>query len=101
MSYNSYMSDKSDEKHERNRKLQERLIRFAQKVIRLCKKLPRSSINQRLIPQLVASSNSMSANYAEACAAGSKADFLNKLRIVFKETNETRSHLRVIYTAFL
>lgn len=93
------MSDKSDERFERNRKLQERLIRFAQSVVKLCRKLPRSSINQRLVPQVVASANSMSANYAEACAAGSKADFLNKLRIVFKETNETRSHLRVIYTA--
>ncbi|MBI4099420.1 four helix bundle protein, partial [Candidatus Microgenomates bacterium] len=63
------------------------------------KKLPRTMINQRLVPQLVASANSVSANYAEACAAGTKADFLNKLRIVFKEANETRSHLRVLYTA--
>lgn len=93
------MGDTSDKKHERNRKLQERLIRFAQRVVQLCKKLPRTPINQRLVPQVVASANSMSANYAEACAAGSKADFLNKIRIVFKETNETRSHLRVIYTA--
>lgn len=102
MSYNSNMSDmsdKSDNKHERNRRLQERLIRFAQSVVSFCQKLPKTPVNQRLVPQLAASANSTSANYAETCAAGSKADFLNKLRIVLKEACESRSHLRVIYTA--
>jgi four helix bundle protein len=36
------------------------------------------------------------ANYAEARAAESRADFVHKLRIVLKELNETKSWLQQI-----
>jgi four helix bundle protein len=42
------------------------------------------------------SSLSTPANYAEARAAESRADFIHKLRIVLKELNETRSWLQQI-----
>lgn len=83
----------------KNNLLQERLIKFSQKIILLCRKLPKDSVNQRLIPQIVASSGSMAANYGEACEAESGADFIHKIRIVKKESKETRIHLRLIYTA--
>ncbi|MCL4398027.1 four helix bundle protein [Patescibacteria group bacterium] len=87
------------DKIQRNARLLERLIKFSQKVISLCRKLPRTSVNQRLVPQVAASSDSMPANYAEACAAESNADFVHKIRIVMKEANETRVHLRLLYVA--
>ena len=85
--------------NERNNLLLERLVRFSQKVILLCQKLPEHLVNKRLIPQTVASSDSMASNYAEACEAESALDFIHKIRIVKKESRETRVHLRLLYTA--
>ena len=39
---------------------------------------------------------SAAANYAEARAAESRADFIHKLRIVLKELNESKSRLEQI-----
>lgn len=46
--------------------LEERTTKFAKAVIGLCKKLPRSPINDRLIAQVVGSAGSVGANYREA-----------------------------------
>ena len=83
---------------ERNAKLLERLIQFAQKTSVLCQKLPRTAVNQRIIDQVVGSSDSMAANYAEACEAESADDFIHKIGIVRKEARETRVHLRILYS---
>ncbi len=85
--------------NERNSLLLERLIRFAQKVIQLCQSLPENLINRRLVPQVVASSDSMASNYAEACEAESGPDFVHKIRVVKKESRETCVHLRILYAA--
>ncbi len=74
-------------------------ISFAQKTSILCQKLPETSVNKRLIPQVVGSSDSIAANYAEACEAESASDFIHKIGIVRKEARETRVHLRIIYSA--
>ncbi len=80
-------------------KLEERLARFAEKVIDLCRKLPKDTINQRLIPQVVSSSGSSLANYGEACEAESKKDFQHKIGIVKKELRESKSWLRLVARA--
>lgn len=87
------------DKNQRNAILLERLIKFSQKIILLCNRLPKTLVNQRLIPQVVASSGSMAANYAEGCEAESGADFAHKIRISKKESRETRVHLRFLYCA--
>lgn len=84
---------------ERNNLLLERLVKFAQRVIGLCQKFPDNLINKRLVPQVIASTDSMAANYAEACEAESALDFIHKVRIVKKESRETRVHLRMLYAA--
>ncbi len=76
--------------------LEERLAHFAKKVIDLCKKLPKNSINQRFIPQAASSSGSAGANYCEACEAESKRDFQHKIGIVKKELRESKHWLRLI-----
>ena len=55
--------------------LEERTAKFAESVIDLMRKIPNDLVNQRLIPQLVASGGSLGANYCEANEAESKKDF--------------------------
>lgn len=46
--------------------------------------------------QIVRSATSVGANYRSACRAKSKADFINKLKIVEEETDETHFWLEVL-----
>jgi len=79
--------------------LEERTAVFAEDIIDLMKKLPRNSINQRLIPQLVGSGGSMGANYCEANEAESKRDFQHKIGICKKETKESKHWIRLLAKA--
>lgn len=69
--------------------LEERTTEFARKVIRLCKRLPRDPINDRLIGQVTGSSGSIGANYREANDALGKKDFIHSLKIARREAKET------------
>jgi four helix bundle protein len=86
-----------DVKHEYD--LEERLCLFTESVIDLVKKLPNNSVNKRMIPQVVSSSGSSSANYGEACEAESKKDFKHKICIVNKELRESKNWLRFLARA--
>jgi len=55
----------------------------------MCQSLPKSTINNRLIDQLIRSAGSVGANYREANDAISKKDFVHRLRIARKEAKET------------
>lgn len=79
-----------------NYDLEERLAKFAERVIDLVKRIPNNNINQRLISQIVGFSGSSGANYCEACEAESKKDFKHKIGIVKKELRETKHWLRLI-----
>lgn len=79
--------------------LEERTAVFGENIIDLMKKIPKDLINQRLIPQLVASGGSLGANYCEANEAESKKDFQHKIGICKKETKETKHWLRLLARA--
>ena len=79
--------------------LEERTTRFAKAVIRLCKKLPKNSVNFELISQLVRSAGSVGANYREANDALSKRDFLFRLKITRKEAKESHHWLDLVLEA--
>lgn len=79
--------------------LEKRSTDFAKQVIHLCKILPRNSMNDRLIGQIVGSSGSMGANYREANDALGKKDFQNRVKISRKETKETLHWLELIEEA--
>ncbi len=79
--------------------LEERTAIFGENVIDLMKKIPKDLINQRLIPQLIASGGSLGANYCEANEAESKKDFQHKIGICKKETKETKHWLRLLARA--
>jgi len=78
------------------RDLQERLFKFAVDVIGATKELPYTTEYKLIIYQLVKSSSSVGANYEEAQAAVSKADFSNKVGIALKEIRESNYWIRII-----
>jgi len=71
------------------KELQKRLKSLAVKTGKLCIKLPFTPANKVYIDQIIRSSTSSAANYRSACRAKSKADFVNKLKIVEEELDET------------
>jgi len=79
--------------------LEERTTEFAKRVIRLCRSLPKDSINNRLTGQITGSAGSVGANYREANDALGKKDFLHRLKISRKEAKETMHWLEIIEEA--
>ena len=77
--------------------LEDRIVRFAARCIKVCAALPKSAVgSMSLADQLFRSSTSIAANYAEACEAESARDFVHKLKIAMKELSETRMWLKLI-----
>jgi four helix bundle protein len=76
--------------------LEERLIEFALRVVKLSANLPKTSAGKHIAGQVLRSGTSPAPNCGEARGAESHADFVHKLRIVLKELNETSIWLRVI-----
>src|SRR6266480_1129625 len=76
--------------------LEERLIDFAFRIIKLSAGLPKTPAGKHIAGQIMRSGTSPAPNYGEARGAESHADFVHKLRIVLKEPNETLIWLRVI-----
>jgi len=79
--------------------LEERTAKFAESVIELMKKLPKDSINVKMIEQCVGSAGSIGANYCEANEAESKKDFQHKIGICKKEMKETKHWIRLLAKA--
>ena len=76
--------------------LEERLIDFAVRIIKLSNRLPKTPAGKHISGQTLRCGTSPAPNYGEARGAESRADFIHKLRIVFKELNETSIWLRII-----
>lgn len=62
---------------------------YALRVIRVVQSLPCEQIADVLGGQLLRSGTSVGANYRAACRAKSAADFINKLKIVEEECDES------------
>ncbi|RZS98485.1 four helix bundle protein [Cecembia calidifontis] len=76
--------------------LLESTFNFGVRCLKLLRNLPKTSEFQIIKYQLGKSSTSVGANYEEAQAGSSKADFKNKIRIALKEARESNYWLRVI-----
>ena len=76
--------------------LEERLVDFAVRIIRLTAHLPKTPAGKHIAGQILRSGTSPAPNYGEARGAESHADFVHKIGIVLKELNETSIWLRVI-----
>jgi four helix bundle protein len=76
--------------------LEDRLIDFAVRIVKLSARLPKTAAGRHVAGQILRSGTSPAPNYGEARGAESTADFVHKVRIVLKELNETSIWLRVI-----
>jgi four helix bundle protein len=76
--------------------LEQRLIDFAVRVIKLSAAIPKTTAGKHIANQLLRSGTSPAPNYGEARAAESHDDFKHKLGIALKELNETRIWLRIL-----
>lgn len=71
------------------KELQTRFKTLAVKTPKLCIKPPFNPANKVCADQIIRSAASSAANYRSASPAKSKADFVNKLKIVEEELDET------------
>lgn len=74
---------------------------YAAEIIKLTAKLRRTAAGREVAGQLLRSGTSAGANYEEACGAQSRADFIHKLQIVYKELRESLFWLRLTRKASL
>ncbi len=81
--------------------LEERLLDFAVRVGKAIDALPETRLGRHIAGQLVRSGTSPAPNYAEACAAESKRDFIHKLALVLKELRESSIWIRLIVRSTL
>ncbi len=81
--------------------LADRLLTFAARVGKTVDALPESRLGRHIANQLVRSGTSPAPNYAEACAAESRKDFIHKLGICLKELRESRCWIQLIMKAKL
>jgi len=80
----------------RANQLEERLIEFAVRIIKLSSSLPRTPAGKHIAGQILRAGTSPAPNYGEARGSESSADFTHKLRVVLKELNETSIWLQII-----
>ena len=69
--------------------LKKRTKAFSIQIAHLVQSLPYDIINKKFLNQIIRCSSSVGANYRAACQAKSKADFINKLKIVEEELDES------------
>jgi len=80
--------------------LSKRLFEFGVEAIIFSRKLPESPEYKVIRYQLIKCSTSSGANYEEAQAGSSRADFTNKIRISLREMRESNYWLRTIKKIF-
>ncbi len=76
--------------------LKKRLKVFALRIIKLSESLPNNITGKTLGNQIIRSGTSPGANYRSACLGKSDKDFLNKLKMVEEELDETLYWLELI-----
>src|SRR5213594_3997892 len=76
--------------------LEERLLEFSSRIIRLVDALPNTRAANHLAGQLLRCGTSPLGNHGEVQAAESRKDFIHKLKVCLKELKETRRWLRLL-----
>jgi four helix bundle protein len=79
--------------------LEDRLLGYAARIIKLVDRLPSTRANNHVAKQVLRSGTSPLPNHGEAQSAESRADFVHKLQICLKEFRETKRWLKLILLA--
>ena len=90
-----------EETEDKTYDLEERLIDFAVRIIRMAESLPKTKVANHIAGQLLRCDTSPAPNYGEAQSAESRADFIHKMKVCLKELRETRVWLLMIVRAKL
>src|SRR5215468_5003484 len=69
---------------------------YANRIVKVCEALPENWVARTLGMQLLRSGTSVGANYRAVCRAKSTADFVNKLRIVEEESDESLYWIEIL-----
>lgn len=86
-------------KKERQYDLQDRLVDYAVRIIKLSEALPETKAGRHVSSQLLRSGTSPAPNYGEAQSAESRADFIHKMKVALKELRETEVWIKIITRA--
>ena len=76
--------------------LRERMTDFAVRIVKMVDAMPSTISGLAIARQIIRSGTSPSANYRAACLAKSDKDFVNKLKMVEEELDETCHWLDII-----
>ena len=76
--------------------LEERLLEFSARIIRLVDALPNTRAGNHVAGQLLRCGTSPYGNHGEVEAAESRKDFIHKLKVCLKELKETRRWLGLV-----
>ena len=76
--------------------LQERMTTFAVRIVKMVDSMPSTVAGLAIARQIIRSGTSPSANYRAACLAKSDKDFVNKMKMVEEELDETCHWLEII-----
>ncbi len=79
--------------------LEQRLIDFAVRIIRIAESLPKTKAGNHVAGQLIRCGTSPAPNYGEAQSAESRSDFIHKMKVCLKELRETKVWLIMIVRA--
>ncbi len=85
----------------RGDELENRLLEFAARVGKAVDALPNTRMGRHIAGQLIRCGTAAAPNYAETCAAESRADFVHKLMFALKELRESCCWIRLITKADL
>jgi len=81
--------------------LEDRLLEYAVRVIHVTESMKRSQAGVHIADQSLRSGTAPYGNHGEAEGAESRADFIHKIRICYKELRESRRWLRLVKRAEL
>ena len=76
--------------------LEDRLLEFSARIIRLVDALPNARAANHVAGQLLRSGTSPYGHHGEVEAAESRKDFVHKLKVCLKELKETKRWLRLV-----
>jgi four helix bundle protein len=77
--------------------LEDRLLEYAVRIIRLVDALPGSRAGRHVADQLLRCGTSPLANHGEVQGAESRKDFIHKLSVCLKEIRESKRWLRLVH----
>ena len=77
-------------------KISERLLDLGVEIILLTSYLYKHPVGRNIAKQLLRSGTAAGAYYEESCGAESRADFIHKMQIVYKELKESLYWFRLI-----